>query len=191
MLYVAMTRAREKLIMVGGVASIDKKLSSWQMISDELCVNGVYSYADCENIDRYSDMIMPVALMKQEDNKGTFEFSLISSADIIKEDEAISKEAQSENVSADEDTGINESKESMNESQKAPDVYNDDKAQLYDRQKTEELPPYIKDPDADRKVKVTVTELKQMQAEADYDGDAFMHDDIKAAYDEAERDEGK
>lgn len=60
-----MTRAREKLIMVGGVASIDKKLSSWQMISDELCVNGVYSYADCENIDRYSDMIMPVALMKQ------------------------------------------------------------------------------------------------------------------------------
>ncbi len=190
-LYVAMTRAREKLIMVGGVTSIDKKMSSWQMISDELCVNGVYSYADCENIDRYSDMIMPVALMKQEDNKGTFEFNLISSADIIKEDEAISKEAQSENVSADEDAGINESKESMNESQKAPDVYNDDKAQLYDRQKTEELPPYIKDPDADRKVKVTVTELKQMQAEADYDGDAFMHDDIKAAYDEAERDEDK
>ena len=61
------------------------------MISDELCVNGVYSYADCENIDRYSDMIMPVALMKQEDNKGTFEFNLISSADIIKEDEAISQ----------------------------------------------------------------------------------------------------
>lgn len=191
MLYVAMTRAREKLIMVGGVASIDKKMSAWQMISDELCVNGVYSYADCENIDRYSDMIMPVALMKQEDNKGTFEFSLISSADIIKEDEAISKEAQSENVSADEDTGINESKENIKESLNDTDVYNDDKAQVYDRQKTEELPPYIKDPDADRKVKVTVTELKQMQAEADYDGDAFMHDDIKAAYDEAERDEDK
>lgn len=190
-LYVAMTRAREKLIMVGGVASIDKKMSAWQMISDELCANGVYSYADCENIDRYSDMIMPVALMKQEDNKGTFEFSLISSADIIKEDEAISKEAQSEKVSADEDTGINESKESMNESLNDTDVYNDDKAQVYDRQKTEELPPYIKDPDADRKVKVTVTELKQMQAETDYDGDAFMHDDIKAAYDEAERDEDK
>lgn len=190
-LYVAMTRAREKLIMVGGVTSIDKKMSSWQMISDELCVNGVYSYADCENIDRYSDMIMPVALMKQEDNKGTFEFSLISSADIIKEDEAISKEAQSENVSADEDAGINESKENIKESLNDTDVYNDDKAQVYDRQKTEELPPYIKDPDADRKVKVTVTELKQMQAEADYDGDAFMHDDIKAAYDEAERDEDK
>ena len=190
-LYVAMTRAREKLIMVGGVASIDKKLSSWQMILDELCVNGVYSYADCENIDRYSDMIIPVALMKQEDNKGTFEFNLISSADIIKEDEAISKEAQSENVSADEDAGINESKENIKESLNDTDVYNDDKAQVYDRQKTEELPPYIKDPDADRKVKVTVTELKQMQAEADYDGDAFMHDDIKAAYDEAERDEDK
>lgn len=190
-LYVAMTRAREKLIMVGGVTSIDKKMSSWQMISDELCVNGVYSYADCENIDRYSDMIMPVALMKQEDNKGTFEFNLISSADIIKEDEAISKEAQSENVSADEDAGINESKENIKESLNDTDVYNDDKAQVYDRQKTEELPPYIKDPDADRKVKVTVTELKQMQAEADYDGDAFMHDDIKAAYDEAERDEDK
>lgn len=190
-LYVAMTRAREKLIMVGGVASIDKKLSSWQMISDELCVNGVYSYADCENIDRYSDMIMPVALMKQEDNKGTFEFSLISSADIIKEDEAINKEAQSENVSADEDTGINKGKESMNESLNDADVYNDDKAQTYDRQKTEGLPPYIKDPDADRKVKVTVTELKQMQADTDYDSDAFMQDDIKAAYDEAEHDEDK
>ena len=190
-LYVAMTRAREKLIMVGGVTSIDKKMSAWQMISDELCVNGVYSYADCENIDRYSDMIMPVALMKQEDNKGTFEFSLISSADIIKEDEAINKEAQSENVSADEDTGINKGKESMNESLNDTDVYNDDKAQTYDRQKTEGLPPYIKDPDADRKVKVTVTELKQMQADADYDSDAFMQDDIKAAYDEAEHDEDK
>lgn len=190
-LYVAMTRAREKLIMVGGVTSIDKKMSAWQMISDELCVNGVYSYADCENIDRYSDMIMPVALMKQEDNKGTFEFSLISSADIIKEDEAINKEAQSENESADEDTGINKGKESMNESLNDTDVYNDDKAQTYDRQKTEGLPPYIKDPDADRKVKVTVTELKQMQADADYDSDAFMQDDIKAAYDEAEHDEDK
>ena len=94
-------------------------------------------------------------------------------------------------VSADEDTGINESKENIKESLNDTDVYNDDKAQVYDRQKTEELPPYIKDPDADRKVKVTVTELKQMQAEADYDGDAFMHDDIKAAYDEAERDEDK
>ena len=104
-------------------------MSAWQMISDELCVNGVYSYADCENIDRYSDMIMPVALMKLEDNKGTFEFSLISSADIIKEDEAISKEAQSENVSADEDTGINESKENIKESLNDTDVYNDDKAQ--------------------------------------------------------------
>ena len=191
MLYVAMTRAREKLIMVGGVASIDKKMSAWQMISDELCVNGVYSYADCENIDRYSDMIMQVELMKQEDNKGTFEFSLISSADIIKEDEAINKEAQSENVSADEDTGINKGKESMNESLNDTDVYNDDKAQTYDRQKTEGLPPYIKDPDADRKVKVTVTELKQMQADTDYDSDAFMQDDIKAAYDEAEHDEDK
>lgn len=30
-----------------------------------------------------------------------------------------------------------------------------------------------------------------MQADADYDSDAFMQDDIKAAYDEAEHDEDK
>lgn len=52
-----------------------------------------------------------------------------------------------------------------------------------------ELPEYIKDPDADRKVKVTVSELKKMQEDSDYDNNAFMPDDIKAAYKEAGKDE--
>ena len=71
-LYVAMTRAREKLIMIGSVTGTDKKMSAWQMLSVELALNGIYSYAECENIDKYSDMVMPVATYGQSFKQWNF-----------------------------------------------------------------------------------------------------------------------
>ena len=64
--------------MIGSVTGTDKKMSAWQMLSVELALNGIYSYAECENIDKYSDMVMPVALMDKALNSGIFNVCIIT-----------------------------------------------------------------------------------------------------------------
>lgn len=44
-LYVAMTRAREKLYMIGTVKDTQKAVEGWQAVSDELLAGGWYSYS--------------------------------------------------------------------------------------------------------------------------------------------------
>lgn len=44
-LYVAMTRAREKLYMIGTVKDAQKAVEGWQAVSDELLAGGWYSYS--------------------------------------------------------------------------------------------------------------------------------------------------
>ena len=43
LLYVAMTRAREKLIMMGNVTDTDKAMTGWNSIADEIRMSGIYS----------------------------------------------------------------------------------------------------------------------------------------------------
>lgn len=178
-LYVAMTRAREKLIMIGSVTGTDKKMSAWQMLSVELALNGIYSYAECENIDKYSDMVMPVALMDKALNSGIFNVCIITSDEDVVCDTAADNDqvSDTDNVQpcVTDNTRLDEGMPYIKE--EASDM------------NISELPEYIKDPDADRKVKVTVSELKKMQNDSDYDINAFMPDDIKAAYKEADKDE--
>ena len=178
-LYVAMTRAREKLIMIGSVTGTDKKMSAWQMLSVELALNGIYSYAECENIDKYSDMVMPVALMDKALNSGIFNVCIITSDEDVVCDTAADNDqvSDTDNVQpcVTDNTRLDEGMPYIKE--EASDM------------NISELPEYIKDPDADRKVKVTVSELKKMQNDSDYDNNAFMPDDIKAAYKEADKDE--
>ena len=178
-LYVAMTRAREKLIMIGSVTGTDKKMSAWQMSSVELALNGIYSYAECENIDKYSDMVMPVALMDTALNSGTFNVCIITADEDVVCDTAVGNDqvSDTDNVQpcVTDNTRLDEGMPYIKE--EASDM------------NISELPEYIKDPDADRKVKVTVSELKKMQNDSDYDNNAFMPDDIKAAYKEADKDE--
>lgn len=164
-LYVAMTRAREKLIMIGSMSGVDKNMSKWQTMAQELCMDGMFSYAECENIDKFSDMVVPVALMDKEYNKGSFEVVIINS-----------KEKTEEDIEEDTEQTHNKKEENVN-----PEV---------DRNKPaiEELPPYVKDPDANKKVKITVSELKQMQHEADFDNNAFMPEQIKEGYKKADTD---
>lgn len=178
-LYVAMTRAREKLIMIGSVTGTDKKMSAWQMLSVELASNGIYSYAECENIDKYSDMVMPVALMDKALNSGTFNVCIITADEDVVCDTAVGNDqvSDTDNVQpcVTDNTRLDEGMPYIKE--EASDM------------NISELPEYIKDPGADRKVKVTVSELKKMQNDSDYDINAFMPDDIKAAYKEADKDE--
>ncbi len=172
-LYVAMTRAREKLIMMGSLSGKDKKIATWQQQSGELTMSGMFSYAECENIDKYSDMVVPVALMGTDDNKGVFDVKIISSEELNNISDSDIKEYNDDNITGETNdkvmsgTGCNITDEAV------------------------KLPPYIKDPDADRKVKVTVSELKQMQADADYDKDAFMPEDMKSIYADAKCDKSE
>ena len=159
-LYVAMTRAREKLIMMGNVTDTDKAMTGWNSIADEIRMSGIYSYADCEKIDKFADMVIPVVLTGKEYNKGEFNIKLIG----VEEINSLL------NKSDIDQTGIQAADESQVGEKTA-----------YGTSPLKELPPYIKDPDADRKVKVTVSELKKMQNEADYEQNAFAADSIKKA----------
>ena len=69
-LYVAMTRAREKLIITGVVKDADKTLDKYRGSAKQLAADGMLSFADSENIKNYLDMIMPVCLMDSDKLKG-------------------------------------------------------------------------------------------------------------------------
>ena len=72
LLYVAMTRAREKLIITGVVKDADKALDKYRGSAKQLEADGMLSFADSENIKNYLDMIMPVCLMDSDKLKGSF-----------------------------------------------------------------------------------------------------------------------
>ena len=72
LLYVAMTRAREKLIITGVVKDADKTLDKYRGRAEQLAADGMLSFADSENIKNYLDMIMPVCLMDSDKLKGSF-----------------------------------------------------------------------------------------------------------------------
>ena len=136
-LYVAMTRAREKLIMIGSVTGTDKKMSAWQMLSVELALNGIYSYAECENIDKYSDMVMPVALMDKTLNSGIFNVCIITSDEDVVCDTAADNDQASDTDNVQpcvtDNTRLDESVPYIKE--KVSDMH------------ISELPEYIKDPE--------------------------------------------
>lgn len=71
-LYVAMTRAREKLIMTGTVKKAEQMLAQWQEKAAVILSQGQYSYSDCAALGTYFDMIMPSACMPPEENNGCF-----------------------------------------------------------------------------------------------------------------------
>ena len=45
-------------------------------------MSGIYSYADCEKIDKFADMVIPVVLTGKEYNKGEFNIKLIGVEEI-------------------------------------------------------------------------------------------------------------
>ncbi len=55
-LYVAMTRAKEKLILTGGVKNLEKKMQSWAMISEHI------SYSWLSGASNYLDWVVPAVL---------------------------------------------------------------------------------------------------------------------------------
>lgn len=161
LLYVAMTRAREKLIITGVVKDADKALEKYRAKSQELVMNGRMSYAESENIKNYLDMIMPVCLMPGEELRGRFNVVAANKADEIRTQGQITEDVCAQDVTfSDVDKKIKREK-------------------LFPS--LDELPEYIQDEADAGRMKITVSELKAMQSEPDSEEDAYMDDFLKIA----------
>ena len=73
-LYVAMTRAKEKLIMTGCAGSaMDSAMSKWEAQKNRLLTNDTYDYSEIDGCTSFLDMVMPAAMLSQDtDNDNTF-----------------------------------------------------------------------------------------------------------------------
>lgn len=166
LLYVAMTRAREKLIITGVVKDADKTLDKYRAKSEELATDGTLSYADSENIKNYLDMIMPVCLMDSDKLKGSFKVMV----DAVEDSEADAAETgnsfETGNVT---DTDAVKAGE-------APDRNNEAGYPSLD-----ELPEYVPADNATGRMKLTVSQLKAMQAEDDSEENAYMDESVREA----------
>lgn len=174
LLYVAMTRAREKLIITGVVKDADKTLDKYRAKSEELATDGTLSYADSENIKNYLDMIMPVCLMDSDKLKGSFKVMV----DAVEDSEADAAETgnsfETGNVT---DTDAVKAGE-------APDGNIEAGYPSLD-----ELPEYVPADNASSRMKLTVSQLKAMQAEDDSEENAYMDDSVKEAFEKEAYDE--
>lgn len=163
LLYVAMTRAREKLIITGVVKDADKTLEKYRESAKQLEADGMLSFADSENIKSYLDMIMPVCLMDSDKLKGSFKVMVDdgenSWADVSEAGEMVDeiKEAVSDkNLTVQTETSVS--------------------YPLLD-----ELPEYVPDDNAAGRMKLTVSQLKAMQAEDESEENAYMDESVKTA----------
>ncbi len=163
LLYVAMTRAREKLIITGVVKDADKTLDKYRAKSEELATDGTLSYADSENIKNYLDMIMPVCLMDSDKLKGSFKV-MVDAGEDSWADAFESEEMSDENKKAVADKGL----------MSQPEI-----SAGYPL--LDELPEYVPADNATGRMKLTVSQLKAMQAEDDSEENAYMDESVKTA----------
>ena len=162
LLYVAMTRAREKLIITGVVKDADKTLDKYRGRAEQLAADGMLSFADSENIKNYLDMIMPVCLMDSDKLKGSFKVMVDDGEDSCADADESEELAGAANVA-----GTGELADEIKEAVTYP---------LLD-----ELPEYVPDDNAAGRMKLTVSQLKAMQADDDSEENAYMDESVKAA----------
>ena len=174
LLYVAMTRAREKLIITGVVKDADKTLDKYRAKSEELATDGTLSYADSENIKNYLDMIMPVCLMDSDKLKGSFKVMVDAVEDFEADAAETGNSFETGNVT---DTDAVKAGE-------APDGNIEAGYPSLD-----ELPEYVPADNASSRMKLTVSQLKAMQAEDDSEENAYMDDSVKEAFEKEAYDE--
>lgn len=170
LLYVAMTRAREKLIITGVVKDADKTLDKYRESAEQLAADGMLSFADSENIKNYLDMIMPVCLMDSDKLKGSFKVMVDAGEDSWADVDESGEMAGEANV-----VRIGELADEIMEAVSYPLL--------------EELPEYVPDDNAAGRMKLTVSQLKSMQADDDSEENAYMDESVKSALKKEECDE--
>ena len=170
LLYVAMTRAREKLIITGVVKDADKTLDKYRGSAKQLAADGMLSFADSENIKNYLDMIMPVCLMDSDKLKGSFKVMVDAGEDSwadVDESGEMAGEANAVRIGG----------------------LADEIMEAVSYPLLEELPEYVPDDNAAGRMKLTVSQLKAMQADDDSEENAYMDESVKTALKKEECDE--
>lgn len=170
LLYVAMTRAREKLIITGVVKDADKTLDKYRGRAEQLAADGMLSFADSENIKNYLDMIMPVCLMDSDKLKGSFKVMVDAGEDSwadVDESGEMAGEANAVRIGG----------------------LADEIMEAVSYPLLEELPEYVPDDNAAGRMKLTVSQLKAMQADDDSEENAYMDESVKKALKKEECDE--
>lgn len=160
-LYVAMTRAREKLIMLGTCKDSPKAVTDWETLSEEIIFQKEFSYAALAGVGSYFDMTMPVALMPKECNKGNFNVIIHKKTESVTEDTV-------------EDIGTTD------EDKQTEAVCISDE--------NFEIPEYPYEINPDKKAKVTVSELKKQQYEEDFDNALMLHESLRSINENKETD---
>ena len=163
LLYVAMTRAREKLIITGVVKDADKTLDKYRGSAKQLAADGMLSFADSENIKNYLDMIMPVCLMDSNKLKGNFK--------VIVDD---GEDSWADAFESGEMAG--EIKEAVSDKNLTVKTETSVSYPILD-----ELPEYVPADNATGRMKLTVSQLKAMQAEDDSEENAYMDESVREA----------
>ena len=184
-LYVAMTRAREKLFITGTVKDEGKAEETWHSKSIFLAEKGIFDYADDASCQNYFDMVMPQALMDESVNNGRFFVTFGKPQDFFDTSGAsyIDDFVQTDDVTqTDAAVVVDESIEND---------YDENPQEDFETQNQEivELPEYPYENDTEREAKVTVSELKQMQHDSDFDEKSQMHESIAGITDTEEDDE--
>ncbi|MFQ8901358.1 MAG: hypothetical protein ACLR7D_05100 [Lachnospira eligens] len=160
--YVAMTRAREKLIITGVVKDADKTIDKYRGRAEQLAADGMLSFADSENIKNYLDMIMPVCLMDSDKLKGSFKVMVDAGEDSwadVDESGEMAGEANAVRIGG----------------------LADEIMEAVSYPLLEELPEYVPDDNAAGRMKLTVSQLKAMLADDDSEENAYMDESVKTA----------
>jgi len=185
-LYVAMTRAKEKLYITGNVRHLKSSMEKWKNKAARIAENkasdvkteagktaagktagaGMYSYVDITGINTYCDMIMPVVCMDKEQNKGSFKLIVSTGKNCAEEPESGAEKPESgaekpESGAADDAEGNTKNTVLSDTASVSPTNS--------EALPEEAIPEYPYEIDAGKKAKVTVSELKQMQHDADFD----------------------
>lgn len=193
-LYVAMTRAKEKLYITGNVRYLKSSMEKWQnkadriigdkIAGDRIAGEGMYSYVDVTGINTYCDMIMPVVCMEKERNKGVFKL-IVSTGE--KNVSTAEKDVSAEEKivgAVEKAVGAGENRaEKLSGAEVLENVLTDNAKKTEDAKtdtdgtvqsstsalEEERVPEYPYEINSEKKAKVTVSELKQMQHDADFD----------------------
>ncbi len=104
-LYVAMTRAKEKLILTGSVKNLEKKMPGWETDASAAC--GTLSYSCLSGASTYLDWVVP-AILGEADAKDICNLSQHSSKGIYDPDipQQSLKAASDPNLPSEPDSGI-------------------------------------------------------------------------------------
>lgn len=194
-LYVAMTRAREKLIITGVIESpqarssvdpqkaytdaLDSYMQKAEGLSHKACIN----YGDCVKLSSFNDMVLPAAF-----NSSNFKLIPVAYEALDKfEDRDAFEQLVADIYYEYKEKALHIGLDTAYEGENIKSQDSGEGPGLRDRY-CYELPQYQYERQ-DYKTKVTVTELKKMINDTDFDEGKFLMDGLRQLEDEAESSE--